>query len=89
MTPKRSKTTGRFLKSSRRVRRNPEVKPHISRFTSYAAAQEASARRPGTQVLMGDHPYYWVVTNYDAGRLKKAGYESAGSLGLASLRRRP
>lgn len=78
MTPKRSKVTGRFVKSGRRVRRNPEVKPHISRYTSYAAAHEASARRPGTQIIHGDDHRYWVVTNYDAARLVKAGYERAG-----------
>lgn len=77
MTPKRSKVTGRFLKSGRTMRRNP-VKPHIMRYTSYAAAHEASARRPGTQIILGDDRRYWVVTNYDAARLVKAGYERAG-----------
>jgi hypothetical protein len=49
---------------------------YFSQFTSLNAAELMTYRaaRP-MRIIMGDAPFYWVVTPADAQRLVKAGYE--------------
>ena len=51
-----------------------------AKFSSYynAEAYRNRSERPGKwAVIMGDYPYFLVVTNREAGILLKSGYELA------------
>jgi len=50
---------------------------HISAFLSLDLAFVAAEHHPGyaNHVIMGDCPWYWVVSPVDGQRLERAGYE--------------
>jgi hypothetical protein len=49
----------------------------ISPFRNLELAFSSAERHPGwaNMVVMGDCPWYWVVSPADASRLERAGYE--------------
>lgn len=58
-------------------RKNPLSKVGtIFRFRVLETARDFAARSPkATAIVMGDHPYYWIVTPGQAKRLEALGYE--------------
>lgn len=76
MTPKRSKVTGRFLKSSGTMRRNPapQAKPNWNNADVKTYAARGAYRRVQSQLVYVkgghplDHDYYWRIVGWNANR---------------------
>ena len=99
MTPKRSKVTGRFVKSGGTMRRNPapQAKPHWNNADVKTYAARGPYRRVQSQLVYVkgthplDHDLYWRIVGWNANRddetVLASGREDSHLMAAAAIRK--